>query len=563
VNIVKVSEEDNKLIAIFKNPLYFRGFFVLYQLINIYNQNVLLFQMNHYKILVEFLNFLNGMISEKELVLSHSLIQLLEKIDDPLAKFLLDAHQGKDDLGDSYLDILRDKNDFVSYIGKTLPSEGETEWTSKKRQSTKIGRLLRALLLKKGVDVNDKAIEDFVNKFKIAHNKMFSDSEKTKFELFHGDVISKWYNENKYYIRPDGKTDSISLYNSCMRYESCEDYFTVYTKTPNVYLLALIDIKSNTLMARAIIWKDIKDFEGETYTFMDRVYSIDDETLHMMVDYAKTKGWVYKTEQSYTCQRFNTSDGVKQLNFDINLPKGIDWIEVEKPYMDTIKFLCEDADGYYLTNSSTRSHVQKWSETDGGPNNKCERCGGDGTITCECDNGSYECDECDGDGYQDCPYCDGTEKIECSDCSGTGEIDCEKCDGTGRGSECDTCNGVGETYDECVDCKGKGVILIDEPQLTINGIGEQKKIEVKCKTCKGIGKLNIEKCEDCDGIGYEPCAYCTDGHNTCHNCEGIGKIDCTNSDCNDGKVYCNYCNEGSRECYECGGQGERDCPVCN
>lgn len=518
--------------------------------------------MNQYKVLIEFLNFLNGMISEKELVLSHSLIDILENIDHPLAKFLLDAHHGKDDLGDSYLDTIRDKNDFVSYIGKSVPGEGETEWTSKKRQSTKIGRLLRALLIKKGVEVNDKAIEDFVNAFKIAHNKMFSDSEKTKFELFHGDVIAEWYNESKYYMRPDGKTHSISLYNSCMRYDNCSDFFTIYTKTPNVYLLALIDTESNKLMARAIIWKDIKDFDDESYTFMDRVYSIDDETQNMMIDYAKTQGWVYKTEQSYTSQSFHTVDGsIRKLRFNIDLPKDIDWIEVKKPYMDTIKYLCSDGDGYYLTNDSSISHTQMWNETNGSPNSICDRCDGDGTITCDCDEGYYDCDDCDGDGEKDCSNCDGTGKIDCPDCD-EGKYECGECDGTARGADCDTCNGEGEVYEECVDCKGKGVVLIDDPQLTIDGMGDKKQIEVKCKTCKGAGKFNIEECDDCDGIGYAACPYCEDGYCECSNCED-GVIECDMDECDgSGKVRCDYCIEGRKECYECEGKGERDCPEC-
>lgn len=518
--------------------------------------------MNHFKLLVEFLNFLNGMIVEKELVLSHSLTQLLKSMDNPLAKFLLDAHEGKDDLGDSFIDTIDDKNDYVSYIGKSTPAEGETEWNSKKRQTTKIGRLMRALLLKKGATVNDQEIEEFVTKFKLAHNKMFGENEKTRFEIVKGDAIIYWYNGDNYYSI-DNDSGS-TLHNSCMRYDSCSSYFDVYTLHNFVSMLILVDNETNKLLARAIVWNDIYDSESKTkYTIMDRVYHIDPVGLEMCFEYAKSNGWLRKEEQTYRSSNFvdNKGDIFDDFDFKIPLDKEIDWEASEKPYMDTMRYLFkDDDDGAYLSNVSGRN-VQTWDDTDGGPNNTCETCGGTGTVPCTCDNGYLECDNCDGDGNIECNTCDGSGQEDCDACDGEGSTDCEECDGEGNGADCDTCNGTGETFTECEDCDGKGIVEIDNPQLSIDG-NPDGKIKVKCKACNGAGKLDVEECTDCDGKGKLPCVYCSGGKNECYKCEGSGKQEC--EDCEGhGSSFCQYCDEGRVRCPTCDGDESYDCPDCN
>ena len=123
---------------------------------------------------------------------------------------------------------------------------------------------------------------------------------------------------------------------------------------------------------------------------------------------------------------------------------------------------------------------------------ECEDCDGYGYMLCRCDEDDDDCDECYGDGEITCPECDGDDEVEC-----------EKCDGDG----CNDCNGSGYTY--CKNCKNGRV---DCPECSspknkpltndgtcprckkyLSGTAEQKE-KFKCKTCKGKREI---PCEDC------------------------------------------------------------------
>ena len=71
------------------------------------------------------------------------------------------------------------------------------------------------------------------------------------------------------------------------------------------------------------------------------------------------------------------------------------------------------------------------------------------------DGGPYEdnCSVCNGAGVVDCPECEGREVIRCTDCRGSGENTlggvCGTCHGGGQ-VRCDICNGVGQV--DCPEC---------------------------------------------------------------------------------------------------------------
>ena len=128
-------------------------------------------------------------------------------------------------------------------------------------------------------------------------------------------------------------------------------------------------------------------------------------------------------------------------------------------------------------------------------------------ITLEDTGGGWierECETCDGNGNVTCPECDGDGTMPCDDCysrsarRSTGEVECDQCSGTGK-EECDECNGKGKDSDgeDCENCDGDG--------------------EITCGECEGNG--NVE-CQNCDG----------DTTVTCSNCDGDGNVECP--DCN-------------------------------
>lgn len=112
-----------------------------------------------------------------------------------------------------------------------------------------------------------------------------------------------------------------------------------------------------------------------------------------------------------------------------------------------------------------------------------------GTLSTEKLYGNYLLEDTDGH-YIYCPECDNTGKVCCTDCDGDGTVGCWSCDGNGD--------------KECSNCDGDGKVSVD---------GEL----VDCDECDGSGKVD---CSRCDG----------DGSYRCNTCYGDGEYDCP--DCN-------------------------------
>lgn len=141
-------------------------------------------------------------------------------------------------------------------------------------------------------------------------------------------------------------------------------------------------------------------------------------------------------------------------------------------------------------------------------------------------NHDYMLEDTDG-GNNTCSFCGNEGRVECGNCDGSCEEECRNCDGEGKtyclycddGSiECSSCDGDG--YTECVDCNGTG---------EIDGMS--------CNNCSGEGKI---KCDECKGDGKYDCSKCDNGRVECSDCSGDGTV----------------------ECSDCHGRGTVDCPEC-
>ena len=171
-------------------------------------------------------------------------------------------------------------------------------------------------------------------------------------------------------------------------------------------------------------------------------------------------------------------------------------------------------------------------------------------ILTNCDGESYDytlndteggdgsCSTCGGRGEIECRNCDGDGEESCDDCYG-GTNDCRDCDGSG-GIECYNCEGEGTI--ECNNCDGEG--------------------QIDCGECDGTGEDGDEECSYCSGSGKEDCSECEEGKNECGICDGDGTTDC--EECGGGgDIECENCyGRGEHECYRCSGSGEQDCPEC-
>lgn len=163
----------------------------------------------------------------------------------------------------------------------------------------------------------------------------------------------------------------------------------------------------------------------------------------------------------------------------------------------------------------------------------------------------YTLNDTDG-GNGSCSTCGGTGEVECSDCSGDGEENCYDCSGSGSNS-CNDCDGDGKI--ECYNCEGVGEIECNN----CNGEGQ-----IDCQECDGSGEDGDEECSYCSGSGKEDCSTCDgDGKKDCSTCDGDGTTEC--EECGgDGDIECSTCyGNGEVECSTCYGRGRHDCPECN
>lgn len=352
---------------------------------------------------------------------------------------------------------------------------------SKNRQTVRTGRAIQALLNAADYAYKAAEIEDFVNKYKSAWEKM--NDAFSNFELVEGDKIGHWYSSRNYADRKG------TLSNSCMSGVPTS-FFEIYMSHPNSCKLLILKNDDGTkIKGRALVWK-LKSPEG--VTFMDRIYTHEDSDIQLFREYAKSQGWYYKPRNDSSDSNEMISPSGEKVDMGplvVQVGKGgYDYY----PYVDTIK--------HYNSSTGTLSTSSKGSticleDTDGGNEDSCDYCGGSGEVECyECDGtGEEECGECDGNGKVDCNTCDDG-KVDCNDCDGSGEIECNTCDGSGKD----------EDGEDCSDCEGKG--------------------KIACSDCDGEGK---KECEDCSGKGKIECEECGGrGEQSCNNCGGSGMTEC-------------------------------------
>ncbi len=378
-----------------------------------------------------------------------------------------------------------------------------------------VGRFVRALLTKSGIKFKDAEIEDFVYKYRAEIEKI-KNVLTERFKVVKGDDIKKYYHRSKY------ESEGGDLGNSCMRYDRCQSYLSIYTDNSQASLLLLMsETEEDKIAGRAILW-EMEPYEVSTKV-MDRIYTIRTADQQLFKDWAKENGYWFKERQDfseYTDFVFRDKETgeiieKRQGEFSVKLDNGGEYPSY--PYMDSFKYY--NPRNGTLYNSSNFDYEYELTDTDGG-NGSCSECGG---------NGRVECEDCDGRGERECYECDGRGQVRCEDCSGEGEEECNVCDGEGN-LECSNCDGEGKS--DCDDCGGDGEIDGEE-----------------CDSCSGSGK---QECSDCDG----------EGKKECYKCDGNGSIQCRNCD-GDGEVECGDCDgDGERECPYCDGDGRVDCGNC-
>lgn len=562
---------------------------------------------DHFKKISKFGDFIlenkaAKLLLEGNLMASEKFLKKLNSIrGNPIADILHQSFYNKEfidkDLAQNWVDV-SDKDDAVTFMSdrgakRVDPMLGTGLFTTKGRNEIKVGRLARAILTELGKKVVDKDIEVFVNTYKAA----LEDVSK-KFILVNGPIIKKYYLEDSY------ASQKGTLGDSCMKDESSQSYFKIYTKNPeNCQLLVYLD-ENDKVLGRALVWKlhtkemytmDQKPTECPAEYFMDRVYTANDSDVIKFTNHAKEKGWLYKWKMVA-----DDKDGIV-FKYNDKLIFGCISVELNKclfrkyPFVDSLNFCDgdslisnvgfpknegdEDDEPFVMQNTDGSSEQcsgcdgSGYDDNDGGTD--CRKCDGDGTVPCgecrgrgreickKCDGrGDIICKKCDGDGEYNCRVCDGDGDIKCKTCGGDGHKDCVVCNGRGDMGDCKKCDGICDIM--CPTCKGEDTICkICSGEGKITKAWGRGHRTVVCPGCGGEGKgRNGDskktgcKCTDC-GITHQwkmPSTWENTGRIVCPDCGGKGNITCKACEDKEGSG-----SPGEIECEDCGGDGLSNC----
>jgi hypothetical protein len=250
------------------------------------------------------------------------------------------------------------RGELCSYLpnGREHVVNDMGKWARNGRQDMKVAKMARNLLTEyslsqNGIEATD--FEKFTNLVK-SYISVIGDEDgegkKIKFEVVNGTNLRDAYYEDNYSNILGTDTN---LWNSCMRYESCQDYLDIYVYNPDVISLLVAYDSNNMVLGRAILWTMDN---GEKA--MDTIYAHETLTASF-IQWANDNDYFYKSRQSCHHNEFDKhlTNGyisspcvtLKKYRFD------------EYPYMDTLSIL----EGNKLRNEADGKDYKILKSTDG------------------------------------------------------------------------------------------------------------------------------------------------------------------------------------------------------
>jgi hypothetical protein len=247
-----------------------------------------------------------------------------------------------------------DKNDDLKFVNDTqvkrIIDAGENPF-DKATNITKIGRAVRQILNNNNISVTDQEIEKFVNLYKNIWDKKFK-KENEGINLVSGEDIRNWYHHEKYV--PGGG----QLNNSCMRYDSTQEFLNLYTENKEVCQLVILVNNENKLLGRALLWKLI---DGGYY--LDRVYTRYDSDMNKFYDWYKE--YINATDDNFKSFISNMNDlkvQLKKYKFKYY------------PYMDSLYIIDYETGilgrGEIRDNEKLQLHIQSTDGIPSAPNHR-------------------------------------------------------------------------------------------------------------------------------------------------------------------------------------------------
>ena len=230
----------------------------------------------------------------------------------------------------NYLGIAEEDNTKISYLPPSkIKSLHPTErWLSSKRTMAKPSKVLKSICK----DIGDDTLEKFASYYKMQTSICNECLDTTEVIIVEGEDIQRYYLQTNYCEVYDKNEGESPLWQSCMRYEHCQEYLELYSRNKDVNMAVfLID---GLVSCRCLLWKC-----GDK-TYYDRIYAISSSVnRHMQACLEKMK--FINISYKNICRPNLSIDVVIKLQYGQH--------ELEYfPYADTMNQLT----GKYLTNTT-------------------------------------------------------------------------------------------------------------------------------------------------------------------------------------------------------------------
>ena len=181
-----------------------------------------------------------------------------------------------------------------------------------------------------------------------------------EFKLVKGDLITHYYHGDQY-VELKG-----NLGGSCMRHDNCQKFISLYAKYPDKIKMLVLVNPDDKIEGRAIVWNCQDKSTEEEIVFMDRIYVANHNYEFFFKYYAESKGWWYKTEQSYSNKHDFKTPKNKYNSSEEEIHVVLDDADGEFfPYLDTLSYGDTYCGNVYLYNFGCREY--EFTSTEGGP----------------------------------------------------------------------------------------------------------------------------------------------------------------------------------------------------